>query len=131
MKTSKTYKAPSNRIKIMRETQGYSQEYVATKLNLSQQAYSNLEKNPDNVSIKRIKELAEILSVPLTSIIGEEDTYIQQNFQQQGGQASTVMNVQNNEHVKEIYERYVKDLKEEIQQLRSQLEFMQGLVKRK
>lgn len=131
MKTSKTYKAPSNRIKIMRESQGYSQEYVATKLNLSQQAYSNLEKNPDNVSIKRIKELAEILSVPLTSIIGEEDTYIQQNFQQQGGQASTVMNVQNNEHVKEIYERYVIDLKEEIQQLRSQLEFMQGLVKRK
>ncbi len=131
MKTSKTYKAPSNRIKIMRESQGYSQEYVATKLNLSQQAYSNLEKNPDNVSIKRMKELAEILSVPLTSIIGEEDTYIQQNFQQQGGQASTVMNVQNNEHVKEIYERYVKDLKEEIQQLRSQLEFMQGLVKRK
>jgi transcriptional regulator with XRE-family HTH domain len=131
MKTSKTYKAPSNRIKIMRESQGYSQEYVATKLNLSQQAYSNLEKNPDNVSIKRIKELAEILSVPLTSIIGEEDTYIQQNFQQQGGQASTVMHVQNNEHVKEIYERYVKDLKEEIQQLRYQLEFMQGLVKRK
>ena len=27
------------------------------------------------------------------------------------------MNVQNNEHVKEIYEHYVKDLKEEIQQL--------------
>ena len=130
MKSSKTYKAPSNRIKIMRESQGYSQEYVATKLNLSQQAYSNLEKNPDNVSIKRMKELAEILSVPLTSIIGEEDTYIQQNFQQQGGQASTVMNVQNNEQAKEIYERYVKDLKEEIQQLRSQIEFMQDLIKR-
>lgn len=131
MKTSKQYKAPSNRIKIMREAQGFSQEYVASKLNLSQQAYSNLEKNPDNVSVKRIKELSEILSVPITSIIGEEDTYIQQNFQQQGGQASTVMNVQSNDNIKEVYERYIKDLKDYIQNLRSQIEFMQGLIKRK
>ncbi len=131
MKTSKQYKAPSNRIKIMREAQGFSQEYVASKLNLSQQAYSNLEKNPDNVSVKRIKELSEILSVPITSIIGEEDTYIQQNFQQQGGQASTVMNVQSNDNIKEVYERYIKDLKDDIQNLRSQIEFMQGLIKRK
>ena len=115
----------------MREAQGFSQEYVASKLNLSQQAYSNLEKNPDNVSVKRMKELSEILSVPLTSIIGEEDTYIQQNFQQQGGQASTVMNVQSNDNIKEVYERYIKDLKDDIQNLRSQIEFMQGLIKRK
>lgn len=131
MKTGKNYNIPSNRIKIMREAQGFSQEYVASKLNLSQQAYSNLEKNPDNVSVKRMKELSEILSVPLTSIIGEEDTYIQQNFQQQGGQARTVMNVQSNDNINEVYERYIKDLKDDIQNLRSQIEFMQGLIIRK
>jgi hypothetical protein len=55
------------------------------------------------------------LGVSLTSIIGEEDSYILQNFQQQGGQASTVMYITGiGENERKSYENNIKDLKEQV-----------------
>jgi transcriptional regulator with XRE-family HTH domain len=97
-------------------------DYVAAKLELTQQAYSRIEKNPESASLKRLKQLSEILGVTLTTLIGEEDTYIQQNFQQQGGNASTVMYVtQPTEFERAAYESHLNDL-------RSQIDVLQKLL---
>ncbi len=80
-----------NKVRMLREGIGYSQEYVAHKLDISQQAYSKLEKNPDSANLERLKQLSEVLGVSINSIVGDEDMFIQQNFHQQGGNASTVM----------------------------------------
>jgi len=110
-------------VRLIRESNGYSQEYVASKLEISQQAYSNIEKNPDNASVKRLRQLSQVFSVPVTSLIGESEQYVQQNFQQQGGQAATVIHVQGiPEHERQLYERLVDELKSENQLLRSLLE---------
>lgn len=122
MTNSNNYDKPSV-IRIIRESNGLSQEYVASKLDISQQAYSNIEKNPENASIKRLRQLSHVFSVPVTSLIGESDQYIQQNFQQQGGQAATVIHVQGiPEHERQLYERLVDELKSENQLLRTLLE---------
>ena len=68
-------------IRLIRESNRFSQEFVASKLEITQQAYSNIEKNPENSSIKRLKQISEVLSVPVTILIGEAEHYIQQNFQ--------------------------------------------------
>jgi transcriptional regulator with XRE-family HTH domain len=95
---------------------------VASKLEITQQAYSNIEKNPENASVKRLRKLSEVFSVPVTSLIGETEQYIQQNFQQQGGQAATVIHVQGiPEHERQLYERLIEELKSEIQLLKSML----------
>jgi transcriptional regulator with XRE-family HTH domain len=108
-----------NRIKSFREGQGLSQDFIAGKLNITQQAYSKIESNPDTASLKRLRDLSEILGVTLTSIIGEDDTYILQNFQQQGGNASTVMYVNGvSENERKSYENHISDLKSEIEVLR-------------
>ncbi len=108
-----------NRIKEIRESQGLSQESVAYELNISQQAYSRIEKNPDSASVKRIRDLSNVFGVSLTSLIGEEDTYIQQNFQQQGGHASSVVHVHGTMNLieKEMYEGHLKDLRQQIETL--------------
>jgi transcriptional regulator with XRE-family HTH domain len=105
-----------NRIKEIRESQGLSQEAVAYQLKISQQAYSRIEKNPDTASLKRLRDLSSVFGVSLASLVGEEDTYIQQNFQQQGGHASSVINVHGTMNVveKEIYEEHIKDLRQQI-----------------
>jgi transcriptional regulator with XRE-family HTH domain len=110
-----------NRVRTIRESQGYSQDYVAAKLDLTQQAYSRIEKNPESASLKRLKQLSEILGVTLTTLIGEEDTYIQQNFQQQGGNASTVMYVTSafDSIEKQLYEAHIDDLRKQIETLSS------------
>jgi transcriptional regulator with XRE-family HTH domain len=121
MENNENYERPST-IRIVRETNGYSQEYVASKLEITQQAYSNIEKNPENASIKRLKQISDVLSVPVTTLIGESEHYIQQNFQQQGGQAATIIHVQGvAENERQLYERLIAELKEEIQLLKSML----------
>ena len=114
-----------NRVRTIRESQGYSQDYVAAKLDLTQQAYSRIEKNPESASLKRLKQLSEVLGVTLTTLIGEDDTYIQQNFQQQGGNASTVMYVtQPADFERAAYENHLNDL-------RSQIDLLQKLLLQK
>ncbi len=121
MENNENYERPST-IRIIRETNGFSQEYVASKLEITQQAYSNIEKNPENASFKRLKQISDVLSVPVTTLIGESEHYIQQNFQQQGGQAATVIHVQGMpENERQLYERLIAELKEEIQLLKSML----------
>ena len=121
MESNEKYERPST-IRLIRESNGLSQEYVAAKLEITQQAYSNIEKNPENSSIKRLKQISEVLSVPVTSLIGETEHYIQQNFQQQGGQAATIIHIQGiPENERQLYERYIEQLKSEIQMLKSML----------
>lgn len=115
MENTNKEKFKANRIKVLRESLGYSQEYVASQLSITQQALSRIEQNPENATLNRLKELSLILGVSLTSLIGEEDTYILQNFQQQGGQASTVMYITGiAENERKAYESHIKDLKEQI-----------------
>lgn len=108
----------SDNIRIIRENLGYSQDYIATKLDITQQAYSSIEKNPEKATLKRLKEIASILQVNFVTLLGEDETYIQQNFHQQGGNAATQMNIANSNNEKEIYERLINELKDEIVFLR-------------
>lgn len=113
--------APST-IRMIRESNGLSQKYVADKLEITQQQYSNIEKHPENTSLKRFKELSAVFKVPVTTLIGETENYIQQNFQQQGRQAATVLNNTGlPDKERELYERMIIELKEQITLLKAML----------
>jgi transcriptional regulator with XRE-family HTH domain len=82
---------PSDIIRAARQARGFSQEYIALKLGVTQQTYSNLEKNPDGTTLGRLRELAKILEVDLITLIGESSTMVQTNMNQQGGNAASSM----------------------------------------
>ena len=105
-------------IRVIRENLGYNQDYVATQLGITQQAYSNIEKNPEKATLGRLKEIATILRVSLVTLLGEDEVYIQQNFQQQGGNAATQMHIIPSANEREVYERLIAKMKEEIVFLR-------------
>ncbi len=104
-------------IRFIREQLGYSQEYVATQLGITQQSYSNIEKKPEKATLQRLKDIAAILQVNFVTLLGEDDVYIQQNFHQQGGNAATQMNISTAE--KEVYEKFIDELKEQVDFFRS------------
>jgi transcriptional regulator with XRE-family HTH domain len=109
----------SENIRLIRESRGYSQEYIAGRLNVTQQAYSNMEKKPENMTLARLKDLAKILDVSLLTLICEEHSYIFNNFNQQGGNAATKMEQYiSSESALKIYEGLINDLREEIKYLR-------------
>ncbi len=107
-------KSLSHQVRLIRESKGYSQAYVAKKMKVTQQAYSQMEKNPESMTLKKLKELSLIFDVELITLLGEENVYVQQNYQQTGGNAATKMVIQSNKENNELYERMISELKNEI-----------------
>ena len=57
-----------NKIKNIRELKNFTQEYMAEKLEISQAAYSKLEKGDLKISQDKLNKIAEILDVNLEDI---------------------------------------------------------------
>jgi transcriptional regulator with XRE-family HTH domain len=118
----------AEQIKQIRESRGFSQEYMSKKLGITQQAYSVAEKKPEKLTLERLQNIADILNVTIISLLEEGEYYLQHNFNQQGGNAATQMIIHqaNNETI-QLYERYIAELKNEIQFLRRILDNTSGI----
>lgn len=63
---------PGHVIKKYREMRNYSQKYVATKLGMSQNAYSKIENNLTQLTVHHVKELSKILEIPITDLLKDD-----------------------------------------------------------
>lgn len=63
--------ALSDNIKKAREKQGFSQEYIADKLNVSRQAVSKWETGQSEPSTQNLLQLAEVLKVDANILLNE------------------------------------------------------------
>lgn len=111
----------SNRIRLFRTALGYSQEYVAKKLHITQQAYSIIENTPEKATLERLKKLAELLKVDLFTLIGEDKSLIQTNINQKGGNAATQMIFHPEKNIAFLYEKHTHDLQNQIEFLKKML----------
>lgn len=59
------------KIKDIRKQKGYSHEYIAHELDISQVAYSKLEKNETKLTVERLYKLAEILETSVGDLLNE------------------------------------------------------------
>jgi transcriptional regulator with XRE-family HTH domain len=108
----------SDTIRLLREASGFSQKQMAEKLSITQQAYSNLEKKPERISLGRMREIAQILQVNSITLFGKEDSFILQNLNQSAISAENQMNVFPTQSEHFIYDKLIASLKEEITFLR-------------
>lgn len=58
-----------NKIREFRKKKGYSHEKMAHELNMSQPAYSKIEKNETKFSVERLFEIANILETPVEKFL--------------------------------------------------------------
>ncbi len=65
--------AVASNIRNARLHRNYSQDYLAYKLNISQNAYSKIECGYTKVTLERLITIAEILQVKLNKLIGIAD----------------------------------------------------------
>lgn len=63
---------PGTVIRRHREMKNYSQKYVAAKMGISQNAYSKIENNVTQLTVQHVKQLSEILHVPITDLLKDE-----------------------------------------------------------
>ncbi|HXH99197.1 MAG TPA: helix-turn-helix transcriptional regulator [Sphingobacteriaceae bacterium] len=51
----------------------FSQEYMASQLNICQEAYSKIELNKTELTVKRLYQIASILGIPIYELLSEEN----------------------------------------------------------
>lgn len=72
----------SSALKNIRKEKGYTQNSLASKLNVSQSSIYNWESGKSKPDIDMIKEIASALDVPISDLVGvEESRRIQEIFQ--------------------------------------------------
>jgi transcriptional regulator with XRE-family HTH domain len=63
---------PGTVIKKYREMRNYSQKYVASWMGISQNAYSKIENNITQLTVHHVKQLSQILDLPITDLLKDE-----------------------------------------------------------
>ncbi|MEO8534470.1 MAG: helix-turn-helix transcriptional regulator [Flavobacterium sp.] len=59
----------NRKIKSLRELKNYTQQYMAEALEITQAAYSKIEKGKTNLSLNKLEKIAEILGVSIETLI--------------------------------------------------------------
>lgn len=57
------------KIKEIRRQRGYSQSFVAKRLNISQRAYSKIELNETSLNWKKMEKIAQVLNIGVWEIL--------------------------------------------------------------
>jgi transcriptional regulator with XRE-family HTH domain len=65
-------KAIAANIRSKREYRNYTQEYLAAKLNISQNAYSKIELGYTKITVERLFQIAAILEFDVSDLIDTE-----------------------------------------------------------
>jgi transcriptional regulator with XRE-family HTH domain len=68
------------KIKRIREIKGYKQEFMADKLNISQQSYSNIEGDRIDVPFSKIEEIASVFNMRVEDIVSFDEKFVLNNY---------------------------------------------------
>lgn len=60
-------------IRTIRESLGYSQEYMALKLGIGQNGYSKIELGYTRITVERLFEIAKILNTDVYSLLEQPE----------------------------------------------------------
>lgn len=115
-------------IKKIRQQKGYSHEYLALELNISQAAYSKLEKSETKLTIDRLYKIAEILEAPIVELLDENPNteFNQKNHDNAIGYQQQIENYhhenkEKTEKIIQLYEERIQDKNVIIDQLQQLL----------
>ncbi len=112
-----------NKIKSIRELKNYTQEYMADQLGVTQAGYSKIEKGKTILSYIKLVEIARILEVSVEDIISFDSQRYFNNFNNVKGNnnGSILINQDNNETLKMLYEDKIKLLEKLLKKTEEEL----------
>ncbi|MCX7067077.1 MAG: helix-turn-helix transcriptional regulator [Methylococcales bacterium] len=63
----------NEKIRLIRESKGVTQEDIAKKLDISVNSYGDIERGNTNLKLNRLEQIAEILGVQLPELVDSSD----------------------------------------------------------
>jgi transcriptional regulator with XRE-family HTH domain len=110
-----------DKIRLIREMRGLSQENVATLLGIGQNSYSRIETNQAKLDVKMLEKIADALGVSPMDILSTQPAII--NFQSNKGTQQSIGYVEHFDSGKqELYEKMLGDKDREIERLNNIIE---------
>ena len=110
-----------NKIRDIRKDKGYSHEYMAHLLDISQVAYSKIEKNETKLTVERLFKIAEILEAKIEDILDiKADKVYKQDLKDNSIGHQEIQNMYQDN--KEVYEKLIASKDEQIALLKSLLD---------
>ena len=110
-----------NKIRDIRKDRGYSHEYMAHLLDISQVAYSKIEKNETKLTVERLFKIAEILEAKIEDILDiKADKVYKQDLKDNSIGHQEIQNMYQDN--KEVYEKLIASKDEQIALLKSLLD---------
>lgn len=114
-------------IRRIREQKGFSQEYLADRLDISQASYARLENEETKITVDRLLKIAEILETEIIDFFNATKSGIQTQNNYDGSygngyiQNLTIENKDMMQKVIDLYEIRLKEKDEQIAFLKSLL----------
>lgn len=63
----------SEKIKFIRSSKNWTQEYVAEKLGISTNSYAKIERGETNVNFSRLQQIADVMEIELPHLLDLND----------------------------------------------------------
>lgn len=101
-----------NKIRSVRELQGVSQEFLSTKLGISQAMLSKIENNESKISIEKLQLVSDILGVDINTIVNFDKSVIFNSCSQSGNNNNYTIN--SIEILENLYREIIEEKNERI-----------------
>lgn len=109
-------------IKHYRDLRQYSQEYLASRLNITQSSYAKLEKQETKLTVQRLQQIAEVLEVDLSLLLNSNTPTIFNLYDNQTANGR-IEHLYNN-----LPEQLLNQYQAQIKQRKEEVAFLRGLV---
>lgn len=110
-------------IRKIRVQKGYSQEYMAESLGITQPSYARLEKDDNRINVVRLLQIAQYLETNVSELLGQK---AQKVTNQSNNTTANAYNVDKISKIINVDNEYIASLKDEIIFLRELLQRFQG-----
>lgn len=121
---------PQKIMRILRESNDYSQEYVADVLDIAQKTYSNIESGKSKLTVDRIQQLADLYHVKPDYFLAEELPVI--NFNNTGPKSNSnsgyIHTYINEKSFDVFYERLLLEKDLQLKEKESQISLLKEMI---
>ena len=121
-----------NKIKNIRELKNFTQEYMAEKLDISQAAYSKMEKGETKISQDKLNKIAEILEVNPDDITDFDNKKVLNSFNNVKGSNNGIITYNEKDMIliRQLYEDKVALLEKLLQKSEEEIKHLKALLQK-
>lgn len=119
------------KIKLLRQSRHWSQEYLAEKLGMSANSYGELERGKTKITFEKLEILAQLFDTPLAELCNEESTnifVIHSNDQSQQNNLCTLDNNAKTQHELEKAQMLIEKLNAIIQAQQNEITYLKEII---